>query len=42
MNLIMAQEQAGFRSDRDTIDQIFDLRIILEETREANITLHTV
>ena len=28
---LLAEEQAGFRSDRSTVDQIFDSRVILEK-----------
>ena len=34
------QTQAGFRQNRGTRDQIFNLRMLIEKCREANINLH--
>ena len=34
------QTQAGFRQNRGTRDQIFNLRMLIEKWREANINLH--
>ena len=34
------QTQAGFRQNRGTRDQIFNLRMLIEKSREANINLH--
>ena len=38
---IFRKEQAGFRENRSTIDQIFTLRNILEQVNEWNATLYT-
>lgn len=37
----MRKEQAGFRENRSTIDQMFTLRRILEQVNEWNATLYT-
>ena len=34
------QTQAGFRQNRGTRDQMFNLRMLIEKCREANINLH--
>ncbi|GFR73000.1 endonuclease-reverse transcriptase [Elysia marginata] len=36
----VSQTQAGFRRNRGTRDQIFNLRIIIEKCRESNTELH--
>ena len=36
------QTQAGFRQNRGTRDQIFNLRMLIEKCREANINLHKI
>ena len=37
---LLAEEQAGFRPGRSTVEQIFNLRIICEKYRELNKELH--
>ena len=39
---IIAEEQAGFREGRSTIEQIFNLRIICEKYREQQRELHHI
>ncbi|CAF1675979.1 unnamed protein product [Rotaria magnacalcarata] len=36
----LLEEQAGFRTNRSTIDQVFILKMVMEKTREFNKPLH--
>ncbi|CAF1351176.1 unnamed protein product [Rotaria magnacalcarata] len=36
----LLEEQAGFRTNRSTIDQVFILKMVMEKTREFNKSLH--
>ncbi|CAF4594985.1 unnamed protein product, partial [Rotaria socialis] len=36
----LLEEQAGFRTNRSTIDQVFILKMVMEKTRELNKPLH--
>jgi hypothetical protein len=36
----LLEEQAGFRANRSTIDQVFTLKIVMEKCREFNNPLH--
>ena len=38
---ILRKEQAGFREDKSTIDQIFALTVILEQVNEWKAVLYT-
>ena len=40
MNQKISREQAGFRSGKGTRDQLFNLKTIIEKTREYNQTIY--
>ena len=39
---IIAEEQAGFRAGRSTIDQIFNLRLVCEKYRQQQQDLYNI
>lgn len=36
----LLEEQAGFRSNRSTVDQLFTLKMVMEKSRDLNKPLH--